>query len=413
MRDTHHLPRRRGTGRHYLALLALASGLGLGTHAQAATVDISAAYRPSSSSSEFQNTTPPSGFCVEYGGCGNQITSVALPVQYDRNVLSGLPPASRRWSLQAPPQANVTLTSAEGNTLAAQFQITHMAQVLSGTGFDKLENPANHSSTGGNCSFVAPYGSDGGNAAGFIWRMADPVSPGLCYPATAGTSKQLEITPSARRTSVGYRLILPAPHTVKAGAYQGSVTYSIGEAGDFSLGSRVSNLSDNSVTFNFSVTVQHELSVTFPAGSDHVDLQPSESYGGWHQYLTGQKPPPGSILKILPFQISTSGPFKLTMRCDETNSVDTCVLRSARNQLTARVLIFIELPPAITHMGQPVRFSQLNHNRTVDFQVTQPVLDQQGRLRIVIENTDFKWIMLPNPGNPFQNGITLVFDAQV
>jgi len=41
------------------------------------------------------------------------------------------------------------------------------------------------------------------------------------------------------------------------------------------------------------------------------------------------------------------------------------------------------------------------------------VLDQQGRLRIVIETMDFKRIMLPNPGNPFQGGITLVFDAQV
>lgn len=400
---------------NYLRWLLCAALLASGTLAQAASIDISAAFRPSAGSSEFKDTTPPSGFCLEYGGCAEHLHSVALPITYDRRVLTGLPVLARRWSLHTPPQATVTLLSARGEPLTVTFQITHVAQVLSGQGFDRRENPASHSSTGGNCTFTAPYGSEGSNGQGFIWKIADPVSPGLCYPATSGATAQREITVSARKLSVGYKLLLPQSHTVKSGLYYGSVTYSVGETADFSLGSQVSGLSDSSITFNFSVDVQHQLSVTFPPGSDAVELMPSPSYGGWHQYLSGLKPAPGGIYSILPFTISASGPFNVYVRCDEPDSFGrACLVRNVNNQVPASLLILLRLPPPFTTQGgSPVDQLFLEHERIRTILTRAPAVDVAGYFRIKIEDTAFEKIVLKNPGYPFRGGFTLVFDAQV
>ncbi|WP_263261725.1 hypothetical protein [Pseudomonas sp. RIT-PI-S] len=379
--------------------------------ASAASVDISLQFRPSSDGSGFKNTTPPSGFCQEYGGCGEQIASVAVPVEYERRVLSGLPPIARRWSLRTPPQAKVTLLSANGSSIAADFDITHVAQVLGGQGVDRPENPASHSSTGGNCAYVSAYGSSG-NRVGFIWRIADPVSPGLCYPASSGAQTPREIDVTARSMSVGYRLKLPKPHGVRSGLYYGSVTYSVGEAGDFSLGSQVSQLSDSSVTFNFTVDVQHQLSVDFPAGYENVDLQPPARYGGWHQYLTGLKPPPSRIEKFLPFRMSASGPFSIQLRCDEPVG-SACGVRNVSNQRIAKISLFLTLPASITYRGTPVKDALMQHDWVFEVEPNYPVVDEPGLLEIASETMDFQRIMLKNPGHPFRGSFTLVFDAQI
>lgn len=398
------------------ACLALGASMLLGCSGlvDAATVDISTMFRPSPGNTAYRDTTPVSGFCLEYGGCGDQLRSVVIPIQYDRTVRTGLPAVSRRWSLHTPPQATVTLTSDKGHSISAAFQITHIAQVLTGQGFDKRENPASHTGTGGNCSFAGAYASGGGNTLGFIWRMADPITPGLCYPATSGANTEREITVTARSMSVGYQLVLPRPQAVKMGLYHGSVTFSIGEAGDFALGSQVSNLSDSSMTFNFTVDVQHQLNVVFSPGWESAELLPPASYGGWHQYLTGLKPAPGNISKEQTFMISVSGPMTVYVRCDEWEINGLCLLRNVNNQVTARMISALTLPPALVDSNdQPLRIRHMRHDRTIEVTPKRPVVEEPGLFRMSIETMDFKTIMLKNPGYPFRGAVTLVFDAQL
>jgi hypothetical protein len=394
----------------FLGSILLVSNMSM---ANAATVEIRAAFKPSEGRGEFVDTTPPSGFCTQYGGCAEQIRSVAVPIEYDRTVLSGLPPLARRWSLHTPPQARVTLLSGTGEPLEVSFQVTHVAQVLSGSGINKNENPAMHSSTGGNCSFVAPYGG-GGNSQGFIWRIADPISPGLCYPATAGTSAERDITVSAQSLSVGYRLITPQPYTLKEGIYQGSVTYSIGETGDFSLGSQVSQLSDSSLTFNFTLQVQHELSVEFPPGSDNITLGLPDYYaGGWHDYLSGALPAPYTLKTLMPVQISSSGPFNLTLRCPDIGAHRRCLIRDAARQTPVTTSIYFFPPHGALLDSQQIPQAQLVPDQTLHFTLAHRLMNVRGVLDIGVNPVDFRQYVLTTPGVKFTGEITLVFDAEL
>jgi hypothetical protein len=382
--------------------------------AYAGDVEITAVYRPSDNRDDFVNTTPKTGFCTQFQ-CDSTTFSVALPITYERSVLSGVPPLPQRWSLQVPGERQITVTSDRGDAFAVKLHITHVSQALTARNneFALALNPAAYSDVGGGCSYMAGEKADDGKAdATFVWQVSNPVSPGLCYP-TAGSASRVPITPYARSLSIGYRLVLPKPYTLPSGTYKGSVTYTVGESADFALGSGVAALSTNAVTLDLVLTVRHELSVRFPANSDRVVLEPVGI--SWAQWLrTGVAP--RQLRVDLPFRLTASGPFTVEKICGENHpDINYCRMRNQRTNgySTFRVQI---LPPAGIEYedtpGDAVRPRTLKRGQPLHLVTTGFVSNGLGRL-IFETDSYFTTVLLKTPGDDWSGLVTLVFDAKL
>ena len=401
------------SGRRYGSAIAGMLVALLAGSASAGDVEITADYRPSENQREFRNTTPNSGYCLEFG-CAKGMFSVALPISYERTVLSGMPAVPQRWSLQTPRETTVNVVSDRGDTAALQLQITHVAQALAqgSTPLTKYNNPASHYSAGGGCSWVtgAIYDEDPSNA-GFVWQVNDPRSPSVCYPASSYVIQQENITPWARSFSVGYKLILPKPHTMAMGTYRGSVTFSVGEAGDFSLGGNVTNLSTNSVTFNFTLTVHHELQVQFPANSDRVLLEPST---GWQKWLDTGVPPP-DLKATLPFRLTTSGPFSIGMTCGEPESYQVCRIRNQRNNADSWFLVLVHPPKGLEDLDMPGMQAPrrvMVHGIPFKYRTQEFLSGSLGKFTFETYSHHVEKF-LKEPGDKWVGLVTLVFDASL
>lgn len=378
---------------------------------EAGAVDIALHYHPGNSGDGFENATPASGYCVEFGGCAPGETSLQLPVRYARQVISGLPPLSSRWSVQVPPQAQVILVSDQGIGLTLGVQITHIAQLLSGTGFSRYENPGFHWSTGGGCHFENSQAFDGGATMGFVWEVANPLAPGLCYPTSGGVSEGArDIEPQVTSFSIGYRLLLPAAHTIPMGRYTGSLTWSVGESGDFALGSLVTGLSANSVTFNFLVDVDHELSVDFDNNASRVQLQPME--GSWAQWMMFGAPANARLGGRLPLRLTATGPFTVYLTCEHPGPMADCATANTRNGELAAVTTLLTLPRGVVYQGAPVQRLRLAEHVRYPLEVSRAVTAEPG----VVEFDTVKGEvhqMIKHGGDTYSGQVTLNFDAQL
>lgn len=379
--------------------------------AKAGTVDITTQFRPGNTGNGFENTTPSSGYCLEFGGCASGERSVELPVTYSRQVYSGLPPLLSRWSLQPPPQARVTLFSETGAALAFDFQITHLAQVLRGSGFSEYENPGFHWSAGGGCNFVNSHAFDAGASMGFVWQVANPPSPGLCYPTSGGVSEgEREIEPQVKSFSVGYHLVLPAPHTVPMGRYTGSLTWSVGETGDFSLGTQVSGLSSNSVTFNFQVDVEHELGIAFDDNAAQVVLAPRN--GSWIEWMMGNISPTAQLAGRLPMRVTTTGPFSVYMGCEHTKQSGDCAIGNTHTGEQAAVATLISLPQGLMYQGAPVQRMRLTEHVHYALDARRAIAGERGEVEFHTLNGEVQQ-MMKRGGDTYSGQVTLYFDAQL
>lgn len=386
----------------------------LGGAVQANAVEITAEYRASVDRNEFRNTTPSSGYCVDYG-CEGDLFSISLPVTYDRTVKSGLPPIPQRWSLKTPGETTVNVVSDRGDTAPLKLQITHVAQQLreGGTPLEDTNNPAGHYSAGGGCSWVTgQIWEQAPSRAGFVWQVNDPRSPSLCYPTSTYADDQNDVTPFANDLSIGYKLILPRPHTMPTGTYYGSVTFSVGEVGDFSLGSNVTNLSTNSVTLNFTVTVHHELQVQFPANSESVLIEP---VNGWQKWLdTGI--PPTDIRGSLPFRLTTSGPFSVVMNCGEQGIGEACVMRNQRSSEPVNFGARLYPPKGLEVEGNPGVEAPwrdtLIHGKPLQYRTRGFMSSVLGKVEFYTSWTEAAKLA-QSPGDKWVGLVTLVFDATI
>lgn len=388
-----------------------ALALGASHLAQASAVEITAEYRASDYNDEFRNTTPNSGYCVEYG-CETGMFSVSLPITYERTIISGLSPIPDRWSLKTPAETVVDIVSDQGERASLRFQVTHIAQsvgVGSDGDLDYTENPAAHRAAGGGCTRLEGWLNEDSVFGGFAWRVDNPRSPSVCYPISEPDYPPRPITPRVWNTSIAYKLIYPPPHTLPMGTYHGSVTFSVGETGDFALGSKVSKLSVNSVTFNFTLSVHHQVSVQFPANSDRVVLEPT---GGWQKWLsTGVAP--SELTASLPFRLTASGPFSIRMECGEVTGPKICAIRNRRTQALTAFIVWVH-PPKGTEFahqpGAPATPFPILDGQSVRFLTPKLLRNSLGQF--TFETYDpFIEELLKSPGDDWAGLVTLIFDA--
>lgn len=382
--------------------------------AYAGDVEITAVYRPSDNRDDFINTTPTTGFCAQFQ-CDSTTFSVALPITYERSVLSGLPPLPQRWSLQVPEERQITVTSDRGDAFAVKLRITHVSQALTARNneFPLALNPAAYSRVGGGCTYMAGQRADDGKAdATFVWQVSNPLSSSLCYPTSGYGGPDIRpITPYARSLSIGYKLVLPKPYTLPAGTYKGSVTYTVGESADFALGSGVAALSTNAVTLDIVLTVRHELSVRFPANSDRVVLEPVGV--SWQQWLrTGVEP---KILRAdLPFRLTASGRFTVEKICGVSDAdINYCGLRNQRTNVLQAFRVEIHPPAGLEYEDMPGRPALPRVlKRGIPLRLIPTGLIDNGLGKFTF-NTDRYGTsqLLKSPGDNWAGLVTLVFDA--
>lgn len=382
--------------------------------AHASNVEITAEYRSSDVLNEFHNTTPNSGYCAEFT-CSEGIFSIRLPITYERTVLSGLPPIPQRWSIQAPSERTVHVVSDRGDSAALKLQFTHIAQALTnGTiPFSPFENPATGWSAGGGCTYIGGQIYEGGeNDAGFVWAIQNPALPTICYPTSSGSEYQQTITPYMRDFSVGYKLILPLPYRMPMGVYRGSTTFTVGENGEFGLGGNVTALSTNSVTFNFTLDVHHEIDVQFPGNANKVILEPEAGWGKW----LSTNITPTQLTANLPFRLTASGPFSIKMVCDEDYSdVNYCLIRNRRTNTSAGVNVKFHPPRGLQYEDNPGAEAGprgLKQNQALSLSTKGLVNNRPGKF-VFIANNYWTGKMVANPGDEWAGLITLVFDARL
>lgn len=378
--------------------------------AHATVVDITAEYRPSENNDEFHNTTPDTGVCIEWE-CIEGRFSIALPITYTRSVISGLPPIPERWSLKTPAEQTIRVTSDSGYSANVKFRIDLVAQTLSGAPGNVAyeDNPGGHTEVGGGCGLEVLYGDP--LNLGFVWSVNNPVSPSICYPATSNSKVQKPVSLYAYGFSVAYMLNLPPPHTTPMGVYRGSVTLSVGENGDFALGSNVTGLSTNSVTFNFILDVHHQLQVQFPANSDKVVLEPVRSWQHWLN--TGVVPE--QLTAKLPFRLTTSGPFSIRMLCADYFDVDRCAIRNQSTQAVAGFGVELHPPRGTQYSDTPGAQAtprRLRQGQSEALLTRELLNNGPGKFVFITDKTQTAQ-MVKGAGDKWAGLVTLVFDARL
>nr|WP_315446727.1 hypothetical protein [uncultured Pseudomonas sp.] len=385
---------------------------------EAASREIRALFQPDSSQPNknvFVNQTPNSGYCANYPSeCrDNNMFSIQLPVRFDS--LRALMPND---SIDVRVPANwrpLTVTNAETGEaetvevriigIGSNFVLSHPAANLVGVtdileGHQKLWTGSSWVYAPAPCQYSG-VGAFNPSAYWFFWKA----------PVEAACSKVAAYTiPSMYFDTLdfAYELRTPNPLSMSSGLYTGSMTYSLGPTGDFSLGPlMVPN--DGVLNLDFVLDVQHTLKVDLPPGGDRVTLEPE---GGWMRWIaSGQKPT--KIYRDQPFYLSASSRFKVMILCNSTGG-PRCKMISPKGNST-EVITQLTLPPGITGPGGgDVKLLQLQYNHwSGPFQPSIYVDRKVGSLRFEMPKDAIDFVLRPGLSDTFTGNITVIWDSEV
>ena len=385
---------------------------------QAASQEIRALFQPDSSQPNknvFVNQTPNSGYCANYPSeCrDNNTFSIQLPVRFDST--RALNPND---SIDVRVPANwrqLTVTNAETGEaetvevriigIGSQFFLSDAAYKLVGVtdpleGHQKLWTGSSWVYAPAPCQYSG-VGAYGDNRYRFFWKA----------PVEAACSKVAAFTiPSMYFDTLdfAYELRTPNPLGMSSGLYTGSMTYSIGPTGDFSLGPLMTP-DDGALDLDFVLDVQHTLKVDLPPGGNRVLLEPE---GGWMRWIaSGRKPT--KIYRDQMFYLSASSRFKVMMLCNSFGG-SRCRLGSPKGNVT-EVEVLLTLPPGITGPGGgDVKLSPLQYNSwTGPFQPSIYVDRKAGSLRFEMPKDAIDFLIRPGLSDTFTGNITVIWDSDV
>ncbi|WP_262387668.1 hypothetical protein [Pseudomonas gessardii] len=206
-----------------------------------------------------------------------------------------------------------------------------------------------------------------------------------------------------------YEIRTPNPLGMSSGEYTGNLTYTLGPRGDYDFGD-VLIPTDNQLTFNFNLEVQHQLQVEVPPGGNRVELVPQ---GGWQAWLNrGRKP--ARLFRDQTFNISASSRFKMQMACERVIG-DTCALRNTTDGHEVPVDVSVSLPHGLSRddggavSRQPLLLSGVG---TELFQPGFYVNRRPGTLHFEVKK-DYADQMLERGGSTYSGQVTVVWDSQV
>jgi hypothetical protein len=385
-----------------LLLLVLASLLTQA--AQAAEATISASYR-GDASGRFENTTPPAEFCSEWSflcSAGDS-TTVELPIAYTKETVQGTGDNRDLFYFRMPPSRDVTVTNTStGDNYKVTFQFTEFSQQLQWISGVRDPMPVMGAPQSG-CSLVVNTSMKG--RARFVWSIKNPLNPQECWTRT-GTSGDTTVS-AVSKTGIKYRLIMPRPIGMPQGTYRGSARFTMGPGAELDFGHRT-DFNDRMLTVHFELSVEHDLYVIWPAGTERAVLEPP---GGWQAWLGGRGRP-ARLSRDIPLRMWSTGPFKVYKRC-AIGMGQGCAIRN-QNGHQVPIGVSLSLPGNIQHAGGAARKVALPTgmaNAPV-FEPQQILLNHPGQLTFEVTGNDLD-SMLGEAGTTYEGEVTVVFDAEL
>jgi hypothetical protein len=402
--------------------LALLTGFSA-PQTQALTTNITAVFNPDPANpqvNQFKNTTPNSGICATYPGTciprgyfsigfgGFQAISQTPILANHANVRDGA-----MFKVPAEPRP-VQVVSASGQVAEVFFSISALSATIRTRdarliiGMPTAEHNYAHSLLWGgrpwgwNSPVACPRGAGmyaGTTFSNFFWFTPQPVSCGFPPAYEIDWLKFDNI-------SVSYLMTAPDPLRMETGTYSCSITYTAGPGEDFDFGDNLLP-TDNSVTFNFSLEVQHTLRFQFPANSLRVVLNPA---GGWQQWLN-QGRRPQRLFADQGFSLSSSTPFSMTLQCEYLMGTQ-CGIRNPAGHLVA-VETRLTLPNGLRDASDsPVERQQLSTTPAV-YSPSFYVDNGQAKLHFEIPRDPMQSMLDAHSGSTYRGTITVVSDSEI
>lgn len=381
-------------------LAALLGALGAPL-AWAADVTISAAYR-GEASGQFENTTPPAGFCSEWAWNCSGNDTVELPISFTKITEQGTSDARDRFYFKLPGRRQVSVVShSTGATYNVTFEFLQLSQELrrlAGTAI----MPVMGGMPKGGCSLV--INTSFPDRARYIWNVTTSANPDACW-ADAGRPGDM-VTSAVDKTGIKYRLIMPRPVGIPQGVYTGSTQFRVGPGGDLDFGNGVSNLNDTLLTVHFELSVEHDLYVLMPPGGDRAVLEPPGGLDAW----SSGRGQPTKLVRDLPLRVWSTGPFKVYKRC-EYAAGDRCGIRNPDSRQVP-VRVSLSVPGNVQH-GNAQALDVVLPTGSAGAPVFEPqaiLLNRPARLRFQVDGSDIAGM---EAGSTYQGEVVIVFEAEI
>ncbi len=242
------------------------------------------------------------------------------------------------------------------------------------------------------------------SAAAFLWLV--PVGAGACSRFPSVDIRWFRL----RQLEYAYEIRTPNPLQMSSGTYTGSTTFSMGPHADFDFGD-VMIPAQSTITFNFTLEVNHLLKVEIPPGGRRIELVPQ---GGWQAWLNqGRKPV--RLFRDQTFNISSSSRFKMRLECQYSDG-NTCALRDRTSAQLVPVNTSVSLPFGLTdEAGQPIsrRPLRLDGNDTELFQPGLYVDRKPGTLHFEITKENVEQILNQGVAKTYSGDVTVIWDSEV
>ncbi|WP_228007791.1 hypothetical protein [Kosakonia pseudosacchari] len=396
-------------------------------------MEITAEFVPSMAHPEnntFTNTTPQSGYCVSFPGecAGSGLVSINMG-----NITVSL--ATAGFTANSDPRMgmyfkmpgamrNITVVNQQtGSSVTLGFRVNAFAaRYRTRTGWVLSD----HQNTWNGSSFVnapAPCGYSGvGNYSDtwyrFMWKW--PVSDAACYKTAR---KDLTGEPYLiEETSIGYELITPDPLKMASGIYTGTLSLNVGPGGDIDFGDNFT-ASDNNLTLNFTLTVNHELKLTPAAGAQTVALQPcpagkicseDEGEANWERWMVSRVTP--QLTGRSAFTLSSSGGFTVFLDCAERVG-DECALTSDNSGQRVPMRVSVNLPDNVidtqtgsTVTGRPLLIGKSEGQNY--FTAKTYGADKPGSIDFLVRQKDVDTMLATRP-DTYRGAVTVIFDPNI
>ncbi|MGB3122357.1 MAG: hypothetical protein WBB95_00940 [Pseudomonas sp.] len=244
-----------------------------------------------------------------------------------------------------------------------------------------------------------------GDTRSLLWSWIAPLNIGACDVQAVKDIPTLFY----ETFEYSYELTTPNPLLMDVGQYVGSITYTIGPGADFDFGD-IMQPTDNALTFNFTLDVDHHLRAEVPPGGNRIQLEPQ---GGWQAWLqAGRKP--ARLFRDQTVNLWTSSYFKMTLECGEPLG-NTCSLRnSAGHQVPLDVAV--SLPTHLTDdAGQPVNRLplRLDGSGTERFQPLAYINRKPTTLHFEVKADAVAQMLEQGAGSTYSGIVTVTWDSQI
>lgn len=402
------------------SLYTSALGMVFALSCAASELNITAEFKPTSTqpvTTQFTNTTPMSGYCAQFNHhCNPGEFTITFPLTIHREWK--IPDVQQAHGYQRVDGDWKTVSISRGDG-AAPVALRMRLNLLSRT--YELGQLQPGGIGGGTIGWIGNlsgrYGAQVGGCKGrmgvgnsqmymFAWSVPQGIT--VCSrPLSTDAQPMGPYAGTLSEISIGYELVAPDPMKLVNGTYTGSVTYSVGEGRQIDLGTGTYDQAE--VTFNFELTVEHQLRIDMPPGSERALLTPPN---GWADWLHRSKPPT-RLQRDNPLQIWAAVPLRVYVRCQYPQG-NACAIREPRSGDEVPLSVAISLPAGIEHNGRPVNRLELptSEPAALQFASVRPAYGQYGKLHYAVEQPSVAQ-MLTKGGSTYTGGVTIIFDAQI